>query len=164
MPSTSKKKDELKKMTKTKTKKKVDTTVGFMGIPPYKEKKGEEYMNENQRLHFKQILKAWRHELMEEVDRTVTHMKDEAANFPDPADRATQEEEFSLELRTRDRERKLIKKIDKTLIRVEDNDYGFCDQCGIEIGIRRLEARPTADLCVDCKTLDEIKEKQLTGG
>jgi DnaK suppressor protein len=121
-------------------------------------------MNENQREHFKQILKAWRLELMEEVDRTVTHMKDEAANFPDPADRATQEEEFSLELRTRDRERKLIKKIDKTLVRVEEDDYGFCDQCGIEVGIRRLEARPTADLCVDCKTLDEIKEKQLTGG
>ncbi|MAY69697.1 MAG: RNA polymerase-binding protein DksA [Porticoccaceae bacterium] len=134
------------------------------GLSPYVEKKNEEYMNENQREHFKQILKAWRLELMEEVDRTVTHMKDEAANFPDPADRATQEEEFSLELRTRDRERKLIKKIDKTLVRVEEDDYGFCDQCGIEVGIRRLEARPTADLCVDCKTLDEIKEKQLTGG
>jgi DnaK suppressor protein len=131
---------------------------------PYVEKKNEEYMNEKQREHFKNILKAWRLELMEEVDRTVSHMKDEAANFPDPADRATQEEEFSLELRTRDRERKLIKKIDKTLIRVEEDDYGFCDQCGIEVGIRRLEARPTADLCVDCKTLDEIKEKQLTGG
>jgi len=121
-------------------------------------------MNEKQREHFKQILKAWRSELMEEVDRTVMHMKDEAANFPDPADRATQEEEFSLELRTRDRERKLIKKIDKTLVRVEEDDYGFCDQCGVDIGIRRLEARPTADLCVDCKTLDEIKEKQITGG
>ncbi|PDH31974.1 MAG: RNA polymerase-binding protein DksA [SAR92 bacterium MED-G29] len=131
---------------------------------PYVEKKNEEYMNEKQREHFKNILKAWRLELMVEVDRTVSHMKDEAANFPDPADRATQEEEFSLELRTRDRERKLIKKIDKTLIRVEEDDYGFCDQCGIEVGIRRLEARPTADLCVDCKTLDEIKEKQLTGG
>ena len=140
------------------------SSVTIHGLSPYVEKKNEEYMNEKQREHFKQILKAWRHELMEEVDRTVTHMKDEAANFPDPADRATQEEEFSLELRTRDRERKLIKKIDKTLIRVEDDDYGFCDQCGIEIGIRRLEARPTADLCVDCKTLDEIKEKQLTGG
>ncbi len=134
------------------------------GLKPYKEAKKEEYMNENQREHFKLILKAWRRELMEEVDRTVTHMKDEAANFPDPADRATQEEEFSLELRTRDRERKLIKKIDKTLVRVEEDDYGFCDQCGVEIGIRRLEARPTADLCVDCKTLDEIKEKQITGG
>jgi DnaK suppressor protein len=134
------------------------------GLAPYKEKAREEYMNENQRGHFKLILAAWRNELMEEVDRTVSHMKDEAANFPDPADRATQEEEFSLELRTRDRERKLIKKIDKTLLRVEEDDYGFCDQCGVEIGIRRLEARPTADLCVDCKTLDEIKEKQITGG
>ena len=134
------------------------------GLAPYKEKAGEEYMNEHQREHFKQILHAWRQELMEEVDRTVTHMKDEAANFPDPADRATQEEEFSLELRTRDRERKLIKKIDKTLLRVEEDDYGFCDQCGVEVGIRRLEARPTAELCVDCKTLDEIKEKQITGG
>jgi DnaK suppressor protein len=121
-------------------------------------------MNENQLNHFKLILHAWRNELMEEVDRTVTHMKDEAANFPDPADRATQEEEFSLELRTRDRERKLIKKIDKTLVRVEEDDYGYCDQCGVEIGIRRLEARPTAELCIDCKTLDEIKEKQITGG
>ena len=134
------------------------------GLSPYVEKKNEEYMNENQRKHLKQILQAWRRELMEEVDRTVNHMKNEAANFPDPADRATQEEEFSLELRTRDRERKLIKKIDKTLLRVEDNDYGFCDQCGVDIGMRRLEARPTADLCVDCKTLDEIKEKQITGG
>ena len=100
-------------------------------------------------------------ELMEEVDRTVHHMQDEAANFPDPADRASQEEEFSLELRARDRERKLIKKIDETLQIIEDNEYGWCDSCGIEIGIRRLEARPTASLCIDCKTLAEIKEKQL---
>ena len=98
---------------------------------------------------------------MEEVDRTVNHMQDEAANFPDPADRASQEEEFSLELRTRDRERKLIRKIDKTLTRIEEEDYGFCDSCGVEIGVRRLEARPTATLCIDCKTLSEIKEKQL---
>ena len=134
------------------------------GVAPYVISKGEEYMNEKQQEHFKLILKAWRTELMEEVDRTVSHMKDEAANFPDPSDRATQEEEFSLELRTRDRERKLIKKIDKTLVRIEEDDYGFCDQCGIDIGIRRLEARPTAELCVDCKTLDEIREKQITGG
>jgi len=140
------------------------TAKTLHGMAPYQLKANEEYMNEKQREHFKQILGAWRNELMEEVDRTVSHMKDEAANFPDPADRATQEEEFSLELRTRDRERKLIKKIDKTLVRVEDDDYGFCDQCGVEIGIRRLEARPTAELCVDCKTLDEIKEKQITGG
>lgn len=140
------------------------TSVTLHGLAPYQVKAKEEYMNDIQRAHFKLILHAWRKELMEEVDRTVNHMKDEAANFPDPADRATQEEEFSLELRTRDRERKLIKKIDKTLVRVEEDDYGFCDQCGVEIGIRRLEARPTADLCVDCKTLDEIKEKQITGG
>ncbi len=137
---------------------------GLHGLSPYQEKEGEEYMNEEQRNHFQAILQAWRQELMEEVDRTVIHMQDEAANFPDPADRATQEEEFSLELRARDRERKLIRKIDKTLIRVQENDYGFCDQCGIDIGVRRLEARPTANLCVDCKTLDEIKEKQITGG
>lgn len=130
---------------------------------PYKEKKGEEYMNKEQKAHFRELLFAWRRELMEEVDRTVSHMKDEAANFPDPADRASQEEEFSLELRTRDRERKLIKKIDKTLELLETEDYGYCDACGVEIGIRRLEARPTATLCVDCKTLDEIKEKQTLG-
>lgn len=139
------------------------STVALHGFEPYKVKKGEEYMNTAQMEHFKNLLYAWKQELMEEVDRTVSHMKDEAANFPDPADRATQEEEFSLELRTRDRERKLIKKIDSTLERIENDDYGFCDQCGIEIGIRRLEARPTASLCVDCKTLDEIKERQLTG-
>lgn len=130
---------------------------------PYKEKKGEEYMNPRQLEHFQELLLSWRRELMEEVDRTMSHMKDEAANFPDPADRASQEEEFSLELRTRDRERKLIKKIDSTLELIENEDYGFCDACGVEIGIRRLEARPTATLCVDCKTLDEIKEKQIGG-
>ena len=138
-------------------------SIALHGYEPYKEKKGEEYMSAGQLEHFKKLLYAWKQELMEEVDRTVSHMKDEAANFPDPADRATQEEEFSLELRTRDRERKLIKKIDSTLERIENDDYGYCDQCGIEIGIRRLEARPTASLCVDCKTLDEIKERQLTG-
>lgn len=163
--ATAKKKPAVKAKAKAKTTAaKQQSTNTLHGLAPYKEKANEEYMNENQREHFKQILSAWRNELMEEVDRTVTHMKDEAANFPDPADRATQEEEFSLELRTRDRERKLIKKIDRTLVRVEEDDYGFCDQCGVEIGIRRLEARPTAELCVDCKTLDEIKEKQITGG
>ena len=120
-------------------------------------------MNESQQEHFRGILKNWRSELMEEVDRTVSHMKDEAANFPDPADRATQEEEFSLELRTRDRERKLIKKIESTLELIDQDEYGFCDACGIEIGIKRLEARPTATLCIDCKTLEEIKEKQEHG-
>ena len=128
---------------------------------PYQELDGEEYMSDQQIEHFTKILLNWKQELMEEVDRTVNHMQDEAANFPDPADRASQEEEFSLELRTRDRERKLIKKINQTLARIEEDDYGFCDSCGVEIGIRRLEARPTATLCIDCKTLAEIKEKQL---
>ena len=159
-------KESKSTLKKTKQMKRDSTSSSDVlhGIAPYVTKKGEEYMNENQREHFKLILKSWRYELMEEVDRTVSHMKDEAANFHDPSDRATQEEEFSRELRTRDRERKLIRKIDKTLIRIEDDDYGFCDQCGIDIGIRRLEARPTAELCVDCKTLDEIRERQITGG
>jgi DnaK suppressor protein len=131
------------------------------GIAPYVEKRGEEYMNEKQSEHFRQILLAWKRELMEEVDRTVHHMQDEAANFPDPNDRATQESDFSMELRTRDRERKLIKKIDESLMNLDNEDYGYCDACGVEIGIRRLEARPTATQCIDCKTLDEIREKQM---
>ncbi|WP_163835814.1 RNA polymerase-binding protein DksA [Spartinivicinus ruber] len=139
---------------------KTDTGNLLKSFTPYQAKEGEEYMNEKQLAHFAGILQTWKTELMEEVDRTVSHMKDEAANFPDPADRASQEEEFSLELRTRDRERKLIKKIEKTLERIEGDDYGFCDACGVEIGIRRLEARPTATLCIDCKTLAEIKERQ----
>jgi len=130
---------------------------------PYKAKKGEEYMSDAQLAHFSEILNAWKDELMAEVDRTVGHMKDEAANFPDPADRATQEEEFSLELRARDRERKLIKKIDESLDKVSSGDYGYCETCGVEIGLKRLEARPTATQCIDCKSLDEIKEKQTKG-
>jgi DnaK suppressor protein len=130
---------------------------------PYKLKKGEEYMSDGQRAHFEEILNAWKKELMDEVDRTVGHMKDEAANFPDPADRATQEEEFSLELRARDRERKLIKKIDESLEMLSNGEYGYCETCGVEIGLKRLEARPTATQCIDCKSLDEIKEKQTRG-
>ena len=128
---------------------------------PYKMKSGEEYTGPEQVIHFRQILLNWKRDLMEEVDRTVHHMRDEASNFPDPNDRATQEEEFALELRTRDRERKLIKKIDESLSALESGDYGYCEICGVEIGVRRLEARPTATLCIDCKTLDEIKERQL---
>ena len=135
----------------------------FEDFKPYKPGRGESYMNDEQIEHFRGILLNWRGELVDEVSRTVSHMKDEAANFPDPADRATQEEEFSLELRTRDRERKLIKKIDSTLDRLQNDDYGYCDACGIEIGIQRLEARPTATLCIDCKTLAEIKERQELG-
>ena len=135
--------------------------LAIAGVQPYQEKPGEEYMNEAQKEHFRKILTAWRDQLRSEVDRTVGHMKSEAANFPDPVDRASQEEEFALELRARDRERKLIKKIEKTLQKLDNDDFGYCEQCGVEIGIKRLEARPTADLCVDCKSLDEIKEKQL---
>ncbi|NNM12092.1 MAG: RNA polymerase-binding protein DksA [Pseudomonadales bacterium] len=144
-------------------KKKSELAESFQNFTPYKPKRGEAYMNEKQREHFKDILLNWKSQLMEEVDRTVSHMKDEAANFPDPADRATQEEEFSLELRARDRERKLIRKIDNTVDSIDADDYGFCRACGVEIGIKRLEARPTAELCIDCKTLDEIKEKLQMG-
>jgi len=154
-----------KPATADKTRKKPAAAGGLIhGLAPYKEVKGEDYMSAPQLQHFREILHAWKRELMEEVDRTVHHMQDESANLPDPNDRATQEEEFSLELRTRDRERKLIKKIDQTLERIEKDDYGYCDDCGVEIGIRRLEARPTATLCIDCKSLQEIKEKQLLGG
>ena len=120
-----------------------------------------DYMNDEQIEHFRQILLNWKLSLMEEVDRTVGHMKSDATNFPDPNDRATQEEEFSLELRTRDRERKLIKKIDESISKLDEDEYGYCDGCGVEIGIRRLEARPTANLCIECKTLEEIREKQI---
>lgn len=137
--------------------------LALAGVSPYQEKRNEEYMNEEQLLHFRKILQAWHDQICEETTRTVDRMQDEAANFPDPADRATQEEEFSLELRTRDRERKLMKKIENTLKKLETDDFGYCDTCGTEIGIRRLEARPTADLCIDCKTLAEIREKQMIG-
>ena len=143
----------------TQAKQQANQTIS--GFEPYVQKAGEEYMGEPMRKHFTKVLNQWKKELMEGVDKTVDHMKDEAAYFPDPADRASQEEEFALELRARDRERKLIKKIDKTLQLIEDEEYGWCESCGIEIGVKRLEARPTADLCIDCKTLAEIKEKQV---
>jgi DnaK suppressor protein len=142
-------------------KKKVEQPTSAFGFTPYEPKAGEEYMNDQQKTHFRAILESWKRELMEEVDRTVHHMQDEAANFPDPNDRATQESEFSLELRTRDRERKLIKKIEETLTKIDNDEYGYCDACGVEIGLRRLEARPTANLCIDCKSLEEIREKQM---
>ena len=137
-------------------------TIGPVpGIAPYQEKKGEEYMNEKQVAHFREILDTWKKELMEEVDRTVHHMQDDAANFPDPNDRATQESEFSMELRARDRERKLIRKIEESIRNLENEEFGYCEACGVEIGIKRLEARPTATLCIDCKMLDEIRERQM---
>ena len=136
--------------------------MGDTPIAPYKEKRGEAYMGEGQTTHFRNILNTWKRALMQEVDRTVHHMQDDASNFPDPNDRASQESEFTIELRTRDRERELIKKIDESLDLLDSNDYGYCETCGIDIGIRRLEARPTATQCIDCKTLDEIKEKQVS--
>lgn len=137
--------------------------VKELDFTPYQITSTEEYMNAPQKEHFEHILQAWKLALMEQVDETVTHLQDEPGNLADPSDRATQEEEFNLELRTRDRERKLISKIEKALIQIKQNDYGFCHQCGEEIGVRRLEARPTADLCIDCKTLSEIREKQYSG-
>ncbi|WVD65671.1 RNA polymerase-binding protein DksA [Orbus sturtevantii] len=135
--------------------------LAMANLEPYKEAVGEEYMNPKQLQHFRLILEAWLNQLRDEMGKTVSYMQDEAANFPDPADRATQEEEFSLELRARDRERKLIKKIEKTLLKIDSGDFGYCDSCGVEIGVKRLEARPTADLCIDCKTLAELREKQM---
>lgn len=130
------------------------------GFEPYQPGENEEYMSDEQLEHFRSLLETWKFELQEEVERTVHHMRDDANNHADPADRATQEEEFALELRARDRERKLIRKIDQALERIRKGDYGYCDQCGIEIGLRRLEARPTATLCIDCKSLEEIRERQ----
>jgi DnaK suppressor protein len=134
--------------------------AGPRNVQPYIAKRGEQYMNKEQIEHFRQILQSWKKDLMEEVDRTVSHMKDEAANFPDPNDRATQEEEFSLELRTRDRERKLIRKIDEALKRTEDGSYGYCLETGEEIGVKRLEARPVATLSIEAQERRERRERQ----
>ena len=127
----------------------------------YQAKPDEEYMNEAQRNHFRNILNSWKAELSQDIDRTVHTMQDEATVFADPNDRASQESDMALELRNRDRERKLIKKIEETIAKIESQDYGYCESCGVEIGLKRLEARPTATLCIDCKTLDELREKQL---
>jgi len=130
-------------------------------IPPYEPKAGEEYMSPEQLAHFRQILEAQRAELSKEIDRTVHVMQEESTIFADPADRATQESDMALELRSRDRERKLIKKIGEIITKIDEGEYGYCEKCGVEIGLKRLEARPTATLCIDCKTLDEIREKQI---
>ncbi len=137
---------------------------GFWGLEPYEIGKEEEYMNSKQRVHFANILARWKQQLMEEADTTVFHMKEGAAVYPDPIDRASQEEGFNLELRTRDRERKLLKKIEQAMDMIDKGEYGYCEDCGAEIGIRRLEARPTAVKCIDCKTFEEIKERQSGEG
>ena len=130
-------------------------------IGPYKAKRGEAYMNASQLSYFKQLLTMWKNDLIDEVDRTVVHMKDEASNFPDPNDRATQESEFGLELRTRDRERKLLKKISSALVRIGEGDYGYCDETGEEIGLKRLQARPVATLSLEAQERREKAERQF---
>ncbi|XBC38353.1 MAG: RNA polymerase-binding protein DksA [Buchnera aphidicola (Floraphis choui)] len=151
-------------MQKEKNKKRSSLSILFMaGVQPYENTKDEKYMNTKQINHFKKILLAWATQLKNDIPKKKPYIQEKATNFPDPIDRAVQEEEFSFELRHRDRERKLINKIEQTLKKVEENDFGYCDSCGVEIGIRRLEARPTANLCIDCKTLAEIREKQMLG-
>jgi DnaK suppressor protein len=133
----------------------------YKHFTPYVPKAGEEFMNNDQLDHFRGILEALKQQLMEDIERTVNTMKDEATVFADPNDRASQETDIAIELRNRDRERKLVKKIEETISRIDSGDYGFCAACGVEIGIKRLEARPTATLCIDCKTLEEVREKQI---
>ena len=175
---TSKKKVVKKPSRKRTSKSKVSTTTAkrtkkratkskngshlIHGIEPYKPRKGEEFMSDGMREHFRSILLAWKQELMQEVDRTVHHMQDEASNFPDPNDRATQESEFGLELRTRDRERKLLKKIAQALNRIDEDSYGYCEETGEEIGLERLEARPVATLCVEAQERRELAERQYS--
>ena len=133
----------------------------YKHFTPYAQKEGEEYMSSSQLAHFRGILEALKRQLMDDIERTVHTMKDEATVFADPNDRASQETDIAIELRNRDRERKLIKKIEETVDLINSGDYGFCGACGVEIGIKRLEARPTATLCIDCKTLEEVREKQM---
>ncbi|MBW7859689.1 MAG: RNA polymerase-binding protein DksA [Rhodocyclaceae bacterium] len=130
-------------------------------FPPYVPAKGEEYMSDRQLSHFREILESVKQEMMDDIDRTVHAMQDEATVFADPNDRASQESDIALELRNRDRERRLIKKINEALTRIAAGEYGYCDNCGVEIGLKRLEARPTATLCIDCKMLEEIRERQM---
>lgn len=134
-----------------------------LSFTPYQPAAEEEYMNDAQLAHFRKILLDWKEQLISEAESTKSYIQDESTAMPDINDRATQEEEFALALRTRDRERKLIRKIDKSIAEIDGGDYGFCETCGVEIGLRRLEARPTATQCIDCKTLSEIKEKQAWG-
>ncbi|OQY54114.1 MAG: RNA polymerase-binding protein DksA [Candidatus Parabeggiatoa sp. nov. 2] len=140
-----------------------DTKTEVPSFSPYQVSEGEEYMSEKQLEHFRHILLQWKKNLMAEVEQTMHHLQDDAANFADPNDRATQEEGLTIELRARDRERKLIKKIDESMKTIDRSEYGFCEGCGDEIGLRRLEVRPTAMKCIDCKTRDEVREKHLAG-
>ena len=151
---------------KTPTKKSIKKTAAKKRVTPissYKGRKGEKYMSAAMKKHFNAVLIEWREHLRDEMQKTFDHLKNKGESYADPIDRASQEEEFAFELRTRDRERKLLNKIASSLEQIKQDDYGYCYACGIEIGVKRLEARPTATHCIDCKTLDEIKEKQLGG-
>ena len=141
--------------------KKKRSAIDKPDFKPYQRKHSEAYMSKKQIAHFREILSTWRAQLQEEVERTISHMQEDASNFPDPADRATQEEEFGLELRTRDRERKLLRKINEAILRIDDGTYGYCEETGDEIGIKRLEARPVATLCLEAQERHELKEKQF---
>ena len=158
------KKTAAKKVAAKKTPaKKVSAKKRSTPISSYQGRKGEKYMSAAMKKHFLAVLIDWREHLKEEMQKTFDHLKNKGESYADPIDRASQEEEFAFELRTRDRERKLISKIAMSLEQIKQDDYGYCYACGIEIGVKRLEARPTATHCIDCKTLDEIKEKQLGG-
>jgi len=158
------KKAPAKKVAARKTPaKKVSAKKRSTPISSYQGRKGEKYMSAAMKKHFLAVLIDWREHLKEEMQKTFDHLKNKGESYADPIDRASQEEEFAFELRTRDRERKLISKIAMSLEQIKQDDYGYCYACGIEIGVKRLEARPTATHCIDCKTLDEIKEKQLGG-
>lgn len=150
-----------KRKEKAPVKEAVAAVSPVAGIKPYIYKKGEKYMNKKMLGHFQVVLNAWKKDLENEITRTVHQLRDEPENPSDPNDRASQETDMSLELRSRDRERKLIKKIDEAIERIDKDEYGYCDNCGVEIGVERLEARPTAELCIDCKTLEEIREKKM---
>jgi len=160
---TAKKLTPKKSSSKTASTKKYEEAQFLASIKPYALKKNEKYMNAKQKQHFVAILDSWAEQLQIEQDRTADKIQDNVSNFPDESDRATHEEEFTLELRTRERERKLLSKINESIDDLKSNDYGFCASCGIEIGIRRLEARPTATRCIDCKTIEEIHERQQFG-
>ena len=161
--SMAKKPTPKKSSSKTAPKKKYEEAQFLASIKPYVLKKNEKYMNAKQKQHFIAILDSWAEQLQIEQDRTADKIQDNVSNFPDESDRATHEEEFTLELRTRERERKLLSKIIESIDDLKSNDYGYCASCGIEIGIRRLEARPTATRCIDCKTIEEIHERQQFG-
>ena len=159
------KKASTKKVTKIKvaSRRKANSKVANnkSKIAPYKPKKNEKYMSAAMKKHFIAVLLQWREHLREEMQKTFDHLKTKGETYADPVDRASQEEEFAFELRTRDRERKLTNKIAVSIEKIKQDDYGWCDSCGDEIGVKRLEARPTATHCIHCKTLDEIKELSL---